>query len=78
MGKELHAAYPDNVGFKNGLAVSYAKLGQFHQEGDPEKARAYFSQAERLWDELVKAFPDYVEFGRNLGNVRSVLEGLGM
>ncbi len=26
--KELYAAYPQNVDFKNGLAISYAKLGR--------------------------------------------------
>jgi hypothetical protein len=25
--KELHEAFPQNVDFKNGLAISYAKLG---------------------------------------------------
>jgi len=28
--KELYEAYPNNVSFKNGLAISYSKLGATH------------------------------------------------
>ncbi|MEN9611615.1 MAG: hypothetical protein RLZZ628_2429, partial [Bacteroidota bacterium] len=32
LGEELYALYPANVGFKNGLAISYSKLGETHAE----------------------------------------------
>jgi hypothetical protein len=33
--------------------------------------------AEEIWAEMVAAFPQYVEFGRNLDWVRGVLGELG-
>jgi hypothetical protein len=65
------------VEFKNGLAISYWKLGYLSREqNDPDNARAYFTQAEQLWDQLATAFPAYAAFGENLARVRRDLEGL--
>ena len=32
LSKELYADFPTNVSYKNGLAVSYAKLGEFNRD----------------------------------------------
>ncbi len=76
--KELYEAYPQNVSFKNGLAISYAKLGVFNRNkrGDAAKARGYFELAEALWAELVKSYPAYAEFQRNWSNIKSDLKAL--
>lgn len=70
--KELYAADPNNVSFKNGLAVSYSQLGRFYRDkkADKEKARQNFEQCYRLWQELAVACPAYVEFGKNLAWVK--------
>jgi Flp pilus assembly protein TadD len=76
--EELYEAYPQNVSFKNGLAISYWKLGDFSKNHlhDKAKARKYFIQAEKLWEELVKAAPGYAIFKQYLDQVRSELDGL--
>ena len=59
-------------------AVSYAILAAVEIEtDDTEAAREHYTQAKQLCAELVAAFPAYEEFGRNLGNVKWILEGLG-
>lgn len=64
LGKELYEANPQNVGFKNGLAISYSKLGLFYRDEKEEQNKAfeYFQKAKRLWDALVQDFPSYIEF----------------
>ncbi len=77
--KELYNQFPDNVNFKNGLAISYWKLGDFfanHQQDRP-KAKEYFTQAEKLWAELVVTAPDVVQFQQYLALVRRNLEEIG-
>ncbi len=76
--KKLYAAYPNNVEFKNGLAISYAQLGVFSNDNlkDKAKARAYFKQAEILWQELVRDAPQYVVFQQFLGMVQEILNAL--
>lgn len=78
LSKELYEAYPQNVGFKNGLAVSYANMGVFSKNHlhDKAKARKCFIQAEKLWEELVKAAPGFAIFEQYLDRVRGDLEGL--
>ena len=78
LGKELYEAYPQNVSFKNGLAISYAKLGVFNRDkrGDATKARRHFEQAEALWAELVKSYPAYAEFQRNWSSIKADLNAL--
>jgi hypothetical protein len=76
--KPLYAASPQNVEFKNGLAISYAKLGVFardHQQ-DSASAKSYFKQAEILWMELVRDAPQYVKFPTSLSLVQNALNEL--
>ncbi len=78
LGKELYEAYPNNVSFKNGLAVSYSQLGRFYrdQKKDNAKAKPYFGQCYGLWQELAEAYPAYVEFGTNLAWAKNALDNL--
>jgi hypothetical protein len=65
------------VEFKNNLAISYIKLG-YHTElmQNTNQARTYYQQSKQLYIELVRDFPAYVEFQRNLQWVQNRLEGL--
>ena len=76
--KELYEAYPNNVSFKNGLAIAYYKLGAFSRDElkDKIKAKVYFKQAEALWLELVRDAPQYVQFQKYLGTVQGDLKDL--
>ncbi|RME98162.1 MAG: hypothetical protein D6772_09400, partial [Bacteroidetes bacterium] len=75
--EELFEDYPQNVAFKNGLAISYYKLGHWYQKNrDPEKARFYYSQAADLWEALRRDFPHYVEFQRNYEIIQKLLSEL--
>jgi hypothetical protein len=75
LGKSLYEAYPNNVSFKNGLAISYYKLAQQYQAANNDlKAVDYFKNAEKLWEELVIEAPQYVDFQRFLGIVRNILK----
>jgi hypothetical protein len=70
--KELYEAYPNNVSFKNGLAISYAKLGETHTElgnldkASNKKAKEYYQLSKNLWTQLVNEFPQNAEFKSNL------------
>ena len=76
--EELYAANPNNVAFKNGMAISYYKLGVFSRDQlkNKTKARTYFKQAETLWLELVRDAPQYVQFKEFLGILQSEMKGL--
>ena len=65
--KKLHAAYPENVDFKNGLAISYSKLGWLYRYkmNESEKAKPYFQKCYDIWKEMSEQFPDYQEFRNN-------------
>jgi tetratricopeptide (TPR) repeat protein len=64
---ELHAAYPDNIGFKNGLAISCSKLGETHSSlGNLAKALEFFEIQTKLFEELHRAYPDNVGFKNGL------------
>lgn len=69
----LSAAEPDKADLKNGLAISYANLAQFHRDHtkDLPQAQAHFQQAEHLWVELVRDAPQYAEFQQFLAQVRA-------
>lgn len=67
---------PQNVSFKNGLAISYAKLGDFYKVDKKEKAREYFTKGKILWSELVEDFPSYAQFKQYLDWVNKRLEEL--
>ncbi|MCK5538996.1 MAG: tetratricopeptide repeat protein, partial [Bacteroidales bacterium] len=58
LGKELYESQPQNVGFKNGLAISYSKLGQTHTAlGNLDKALKYFQEETELFEELYESQP---------------------
>jgi tetratricopeptide (TPR) repeat protein len=76
--KELYESYPDNVGFKNGLAVSYSKLGTFYRTaGNIKKAKEYYTLCGKLWSELVGVSPGNNEFQNNLNWARRKLAEIG-
>lgn len=75
---ELYKAYPENVSFKNGLAVSYFKLGVLFidQSNNKNNAKAYFKKAQKLWSELVKQAPKHVDFQKYFEIVQKILNDL--
>ena len=65
--KELCKENPGNVGFKNGLAISYSKLGtMYRNNGDLDKALEYFEEYSKLKKELYEECPDFVGFKNGL------------
>jgi tetratricopeptide (TPR) repeat protein len=65
--EELYEAYPDNVTFKNGLAISYEKLGEtFTTLGQLEKALSFFEKYRQLSEELYEANTTNVSFKNGL------------
>ncbi|MBL4660622.1 MAG: hypothetical protein JKY19_09715, partial [Alcanivoracaceae bacterium] len=63
LGKELYESNPNNVSYKNGLAISYAKLAIFYNAQDDKKlAIDYMREAQVLFKQLHNNFPTYVEF----------------
>ena len=76
LGKELFDAIPNHVGFKNGLAIAYYKLGDFYAKTgqNPAVEKASLQQAQRLWSELAGDFRGYPEFTRNLEIVNAILQ----
>ena len=53
--------------FKNGLAISFIKLGEIFEEVENKvKASEYYRQSQALLEQLVGSFPGYVEFKSNL------------
>jgi len=62
---------PDNVEFKNGLAISHVKLGEVAPEASEKQA--HYQKAEQLWIELTEAFPEYAQFQSFLGIIREQL-----
>jgi tetratricopeptide (TPR) repeat protein len=64
---KLYTTYPENVGFKNGLAISYSKLGEIHSDlGNLGIALTFFKQFNDLEKELQGTFPQNVEFKSGL------------
>ena len=63
LSKELYEDYPQNVSFKNGLAISYEKLGETHSAlGNLDKALTFFDERSRLGKELYEDYPQTVSF----------------
>ena len=61
--EELYEANKNNVSFKNGLAISYEKLGQTHSSlGNLELALKYFEKRSKLGKELYEANKNNVSF----------------
>jgi tetratricopeptide (TPR) repeat protein len=77
LGEELYASSPSNVGFKNGLAISYYKLGTMYEKRDKQQAISYCKKAEVLLQELVRDAPKYREYQKNLKIVQRILKRLG-
>ncbi len=64
---ELYASFPDNVEYKNNLAISYSKLGETHASlGNLEKALGFFEIFNQFMHELYESFPDNVGFKNGL------------
>ena len=67
--KELYESNPKNVELKNGLAISYYKLGGIYQ--DKQQAKAMYTQAIALWQELydftqMETYKGYIEGTKEL------------
>jgi hypothetical protein len=78
LGKELYEAYPQNVAFKNGLAISYAIVGVFYRDNlkNKNKALICFTKAQSLWKELVQQSPKQKEFDMYFNQINIDLENL--
>ena len=75
--KELYEAYPTNVDFKNGLAVSCQWLGWVYKKAEnKKKAKECYVLSKELLAQLVKSFPAYVEFKKNLDWVENKISEL--
>ena len=58
LGLELFEANPKSEALKNGLAVSYSKLGEIHKAmGDMQKALDFFQKRTQLGLELFETNP---------------------
>lgn len=65
--KELYRLYPQNVEFKNNLALSYSKLGSTHRAlGNLEQALTFFEDETCLLEELHAANPKNLSFKNGL------------
>jgi tetratricopeptide (TPR) repeat protein len=72
--KELFDAHPNNVSSKNGLALSYLWLGWAYEKVENEtKAKECYLLSKEFLTQLVKHFPQYAEFKKNLDWVESKL-----
>ncbi len=75
--QELYDAYPSNVEFKNGLAISCIKLGLHYEQSDNQvTAKKYYEQSIDLLQALVRESPRYVAFQKNLDWVTARLAQL--
>ena len=67
LGQELFEANPKSESLKNGLAISYEKLGETHQAmGDMQKALDFFQKRAQLGLELFEANPRNVAMANGL------------
>ncbi len=65
--KELYDKFPNNVDFKEGLAISCSNLGDTHTAlGDLDQALIFFKKYFDLFNELNTGFPKNVDFKRGL------------
>ena len=75
--KQLFDQYPDNVDFKNGLAIAYSKLGQTHASmGNLPKALQFYELDADLSKQLFDQYPDNVAFKNGLANSYGQLGGI--
>ncbi|MFT5163820.1 MAG: hypothetical protein ACI9FJ_002417, partial [Alteromonadaceae bacterium] len=58
-----------------GLAIAYALLGVFYRDNQVDKPKSveYFTQAKKLWVELTRDCPGFVEYQQNLAFVEKAL-----
>jgi tetratricopeptide (TPR) repeat protein len=64
---ELLETQPDYPDFKNGLAISYEKLGSTHSAlGNLQQALTFFEKRNQLGEELYAAYPQNVAFKNGL------------
>ncbi|MFZ2897182.1 MAG: NB-ARC domain-containing protein [Saprospiraceae bacterium] len=81
----LYSNNPENSNLKNGLAISYLKLGKTHGAlGNLEKAFSYYEGFNKLEKELYDSYPQNVSFKNGLaisfqflGNTHSELDNRG-
>ncbi len=65
--KQLIVSDPDNPDYKNGLAISYEKLGSTHTAlGNLKQALAFFELRSTFGEELYQAYPNNVSFKNGL------------
>ena len=76
--EELHREYPADVSFKNGLAISYSKIGNLLLgQGEKETATQKIVAAQTLWAALKQEFSEYEEFSNNLTWAERKLKEIG-
>lgn len=78
LSKELFKDYPNNVDYKNNLAVSYFKLGELERDkpNGKEKAIHYFRKCQLLLQELVEQAKGHREYQQNLQEVTEAIQEL--
>ena len=65
--QELSIKHPQNLSFKNGLAISYSKLGDTQSSlGNIKKALKYFEEHSHIAEELYSSNPQNVTFKQTL------------
>ncbi|PPC89026.1 MAG: hypothetical protein CTY34_12805 [Methylobacter sp.] len=74
LSQALYAAYPSNVSFKHGLAVSYSNLFHIHSKlNHSDQAIEHLKHCQKIWSELNTDFPKHVEFKTNLVTIENLL-----
>ncbi len=75
---ELYETFPSNLKFKDGLALSYLYLGETQEKllKDINRAKNYYLRGLKLYQELVKDFPQYPNFKHNLRCIENQLQNL--
>ena len=67
INEQLHEQFPDNISYKNGVAISYIRLGfLFENSTNIEKAKIYYLKAKKHCIVLTESFPNHTEFQNNL------------
>ncbi len=75
LGKELYEANPKSENLKNGLAISYYKLGGIYTtKGEKEKAHDNLKHAVAIWEKLFDAnkLPKYKEYIESVNKMRCI------
>lgn len=73
----LYEVFPQEISFKNGLAVSYAKLGETYVAlGNFSMALTFYEQYNQLEEALHQAYPQNAEFKSNFAESLAILYAL--